>query len=130
MPQHQPEVVNAFNKPIKSLSPEQEGFRAFPITEAEKLGVELPGCTAIEEVRLGRHTLPNMIEHSVPIDTTDRNFKDIHLPTYVLDESNSGTPVLLRSLSSNDGHWQAGQTLYVKGTWADENPKGAKVKGS
>lgn len=114
-----PHVVERFGGTLQTIAPEDQGFRPFTVKNPEF--VEVPGCLGIEELRLGAHTMPAFEPHSVPIDSTLTNLKTIQIPMYGLVEGPSGHPVIRRSLNSNDGQWQVGAVIYVKGDWVDEN---------
>jgi len=109
--------VMPFEQPTREQSPEELGFRRFVVTNRDALA--LPGCTEVEEVRLGRAPVPAFELHSVPTDSTHRNFKTLRVHNYMLAQGDDGTPVLLRGLNSNDGKWQIGAEVYVRGEWGE-----------
>jgi len=111
-------TVQSFSQPMRALPLEAQGYRAFKITDPE--AIELPGCKAIHEVRMGNMVLPSTVSHSVPTDATHKNFETHEIPLYALVEGHDGTPLLLRSHMSNDGKWQTGHTVHVKGEWDDQ----------
>lgn len=110
-------VVNRFPQAIQTLSPEDQGFRQFIVTMPEY--IEVPGCRLIEELRVGAVTMPAFETHKYPTDSTHSNFKEIEIPMYALVQGPAGHPAIVRSLNSNDGRWQVGAIVYVKGEFGD-----------
>lgn len=114
----EPQTVNRFAPAMQTLSAEDQGFRQF--TAEESGYISTPGCLAIEELRLGLHPIPQYEDHQVPKDLTQKNFDTIRIPNYQLVEGPGGVTAVVRSLNSNDGRWQIGAVIYIKGRWADE----------
>ena len=113
--------VAAFRSPIAAESAEDLGFRQFVVTDVQ--AVEVPGCLEIEEVRLNGAQIPPFEDHSVPVDGTHKNFQTLRVGNYALVPGPKGEPILLRGLNSNDGHWQLGSTVAVKGKWEEKAKK-------
>lgn len=112
------EIPSAFHIPVQSLSPEDQGYRRIDVTEATEY-LEVPGLVEIDELKIGAYVVPAYEDHVVPIDTTETRFNTLRLRNYALSEVN-GKQCLLRGKNSNDGKWQAGAVLFVKGTWSDD----------
>lgn len=106
------------------VPPESEGFRKFVVDNPDF--IELPNCTAIEAVKMGGHDLEQVTVHYMPQDSTLQTLKPLNIYNWALDTS-GGKPVLLRGLNSNDGKWQVGAEVFVKGEWSDD--KGKKSDG-
>jgi hypothetical protein len=109
----------------RTLSLQEQGYRQFEITSAQE--VETPGLLEIEELvfgwnKNGHHSetmIPPYTEHKVPLDTTESRFQDVRYQNYALAENQDGVPVVIRGSSSNDGNWQVGGFLLIKGKWAE-----------
>ncbi len=83
-----------------------------------------PGLKKVNRVRVGATELPKSIKESVPTDLTHSKFEEHEFDMYQLDVDGTGTPVLLRSIKSNDGLWQDGVSVYIDGEW--EKPADGK----
>jgi len=118
--------INNFTRPVAPASLESQGFRSFDIVNADY--VELPNCLTVEEVRLNGRVIPEFHEQQVPTDTTHTRFETHRVRMYMLDADAAGHPALMRSQSSNDGKWQVGAKLHVRGTWADQKPAAKPAK--
>jgi len=64
--------------------------------------------------------IPPYVDERVLLDTTMKNFKDLRIPLYDLIEGPDG-PLLIRSMKSNDGNWQVGSVVAVRGEWSQES---------
>lgn len=104
--------VMPFPQAAGYINPESEGFKKFTVVNADF--VEVPGCSKVEVVKLGIHTIPPFEMHDVPRDATHSRFDTIKVYNYQLIDKD-GIPALLRGLNSNDGKWQVGATVYIKG---------------
>jgi hypothetical protein len=105
------ETIKPFDTIPRGPSPEIQGFKAFTVEDPD--GLPLPGYASVQEVRLGVQDIPESIDHRVPTDATHRNFKTLRVYNWTLHNG-----VLLRGANSNDGKWQKGATVWVKGTLA------------
>lgn len=82
--------------------------------------LRVPGCLAVEEVRVGALVLPDEHEYQVPVTLSDPPQIETRFePTYQLQHLDDGTPILLRNIHSNNGIWQSGAKVYVTGRWAE-----------
>jgi hypothetical protein len=81
-----------------------------PVTHVRVHGQDLPERRpfTVRDFRLTEDRLP-------PIATD--------MPMWLVVEGNDGTPVLMRSVCSNNGIWQKGATIAVWGTWSDIKPQ-------
>lgn len=82
--------------------------------------LRVPGLLAVEAVRVGNQDIPLFEEREYPKDAQQKRFETKQEPLIALDHADDGTPILLRSILSNDGMWQKGQPVYVTGEWADQ----------
>lgn len=115
-----PILINSFRTAVRPPSPEDLGFKSFVVTDAD--AVEIPGIVSIEELRLNGHTIPQYVDHKVPKDSTLQTFDTLRMANYRLEVGPRGVPVLERSQGSNDGKWQLGSVVMVKGEWEDDAP--------
>lgn len=113
-----PAVINLFPHQSAAVTDPNQGFRIFTVTRTQ--GVDLPGCVSLEEVRLNGHTIPPYVDEKVLDDLTFQNRSTVRVPLYHLVGGPNG-PMLVRSLKSNDGAWQMGATISVKGQWNDNS---------
>lgn len=82
--------------------------------------LRVPGLVTLEGVRVGPQSIPLTEDIEVPVDP-QHSRKEIQSVSLVkLEVTPDGEEVLLRSLLSNDGLWQAGAKIYVAGEWAKE----------
>lgn len=86
--------------------------------------LDAPGLKAVTEVRVGGQLLPASRTQTVIIDASGATETE-EVPLYRLIEGPRGT-ALQRSLVSNDGIWQAGETILVTGEWSAPKKSGAK----
>lgn len=112
------------NRTVSTFAPESPmsraakgDFRTFTVTRPD--GVDLPGCLTIDEVLLDGHPIPAFITEKVMVDATRKNHEHIDVPLYMVVDGPEG-PILQRSLKSNDGRWQVGSQVSIKGTWDDD----------
>lgn len=103
--------VKPFDVIPRGTSPESEGFKAFIVEDPD--GIALPGYVSVSAVKLGVNDMPQSQDHRVPTDGTHKNFKTLRVYNWQLHNG-----VLLRGANSNDGKWQKGATVWVKGTLA------------
>ena len=119
-----PTVIPAFATPKQTTPLRDQGFKQVLIKSTDY--VLVPGLVSVEEIRLDGQILPEYTDHSVPKDGTHKNFETIRLPNYQVTRDFRGESILQRGLNSNDGKWQPGSILAIKGVWADSNaPVGA-----
>lgn len=111
-------TINLFPNQAPAITDPLQGFRIFPITRSQ--GVDLPGCVSVEEVRLDGMVIPPYVDEKVLDDLTFQNRSSVRVPLYHLVGGPNG-PMVVRSLKSNDGAWQVGSTLSVKGVWSDNS---------
>ena len=112
-----PTVINTFRPHVQPSQMHDAGFRLFKVEDAQ--GVQVPGCLSISEVRLDGVVIPTSVQENWLKDTTFKNFERVEIPLYQLVQGPEG-PMIIRSLKSNDGLWQVGSVLAVRGEWADE----------
>lgn len=76
----------------------------------------VPGLISLATVRMGSVTFP---EHRIDQVIVDQNENRawLRLPMIALDRGPDGTPVLRRSMVSNDGNWQKDEAFLVSGEW-------------
>ena len=79
----------------------------------EKLRV--PGLTKILGVRVGKTTVPLDVTHQFPVNTNFAASLPMSMPLIRLDQDEDGCPVVLRALQSNDGLWQKGEKIVIRG---------------
>lgn len=89
--------------------------------------LKTPGLRVVISVRCGTAPIPLVIEQEFPEDQTLTRIVKRPTPLIRRELLLDGTPVLLRGVQSNDGIWQAGEPVYVRGEWDDAKPaKAAK----
>lgn len=89
--------------------------------------LSVPNLTEVLSVRVGKSDIPLSIQQESPTDHTGKRLIITNVPLVHLATSPEGEQILLRSVQSNDGIWQDGETIYVGGIWADDvEPKGRK----
>ena len=115
-----PQILNAFSAPTQRKTLNEQGFRQFEVVNADY--VLTPGLIEIDTLLLNGVLIPPYQDHTVPVDSTDKNFKTIRTPLYQVAENHNSQAVILRSLQSNDGKWQIGSVIAVKGTWQGDTP--------
>jgi hypothetical protein len=86
--------------------------------------LKLPGCVSITRVKVGTTELPPYVTNKFPLDADAKEHVSSDWPLYDLSTDETGTPVLVRSVQSNDGIWQEGVTISVTGEWAKAGGKG------
>jgi hypothetical protein len=89
--------------------------------------LKVPGLVRVEAVRVNAMDLPLQRVVEYRTDAAEGSAAErMTLPLVVVDRDEDGTPVLLRSMLSNDGIWQDGAKVYVTGEWdggAEEVPE-------
>ena len=113
-----PTVVNTFRPFVQPNQMHEAGFRLFRVEDPQ--GVQVPGCKSISELRLDGVVIPPSVQEEWLKDLTMKNFERVEVPLYQLVEGTEG-PMIIRSLKSNDGNWQVGSVLAVKGEWDGES---------
>jgi len=116
----EPQVINTFPLPAQT-SDQKANYVQFKVERSDS--VDVPGCTAIESLLLNGVEIPAFIDEKVPTDLTLRNFQPVRIPLYEIQDGPNG-PMLVRSSKSNDGRWQVGSIVSIKGTF--ETPVTAK----
>jgi hypothetical protein len=112
------QLVNTFKAPPVGSQETAANFKKFTVERSDF--IELPGCLSVTEIRLDGHIIPPYEDREVLANTTGAT-KPIRVQLYSLQDSIHG-PILMRSEQSNDGAWQAGSTIWVSGTWQDDQP--------
>lgn len=108
--------------PVQEAAKAQKGLTKFVGNGTASL--ELPGCKKVRRVFIGDQELPEKIEEVQPYE-----FGEIPKTSEQLMwklERDGGTPILLRSLKSNDGIWQDGQAVFIDGDF--EKPAAATTE--
>ena len=84
----------------------------------------VPGCKEIFGVRLGRLELPELIEYEVPDSKNYSKKLHVKMPMWELGVTEEGDTVLYRNIYSNDGYWQPGEKVYIRGVFeeVDDTP--------
>lgn len=116
-------MVQAIFHPLVNSAPDGpiSKFRTFVGDGTPQLIV--PGLLEVEAVRVGTVDIPLTLKEDVLVDLSEAAKTEEHEHEMIrLESSPDGTPVLLRSIKSNDGIWQPGVTVFVAGKWADEVP--------
>jgi len=85
------------------------------------LYLKVPGLRSLESVSCDGHTWPAKREVRYPVDLSDRR-ETMVLDMVHLTHLPDGTPVLLRSIVSNDGFWQAFANFDITGEWDEDVP--------
>lgn len=103
---------------LDALAPEEsaENTRQFDGDGTPYLKV--PGLMKVESVRIGKTSLPLEMEMEWPTDPSLTTIQKAMVPFVVLEHTEEGEAVLLRSMQSNDGIWQKGQKIFVTGAWS------------
>lgn len=81
----------------------------------------VPGCRQVDAVRVGNTAVPEFIDEEYPVGFDSNGVPSLEghrVPLYQLVETEDG-PALQRSVKSNDGIWQSGETVVVVGVWSD-----------
>jgi hypothetical protein len=86
------------------------------------LFLKVPGLKSLEAVYMGREQLHRTDVRRYPIDPNHTQFENDELPLVQFTHLPDGTPVLLRSVISNDGIFQSGFMFSVQGEWDDAVP--------
>jgi len=120
-------MVNPFLNPPRTVALESQGYKRFEITDTQFILV--PGCISIESVLLNTKPLPPYEDHVVPIDTTERHYDTLRVPNYQLFEGPNGME-LHRGLNSNDGRWQIGSVVMIRGEWDEDAVAEAANEGA
>ena len=89
--------------------------------------LKVPGLLKVEGIRVNFAELPLVEKREYPVDHTHQRLMTDEFPTVALEQAQDGTPVLLRSITSNDGLWQDGEPIYVTGEWDDAVPAPEKI---
>jgi hypothetical protein len=121
------------NKPSSSIfhpiagpnADEQQGknVRVFVVPAIPAVGtmeLYVPGCLKVTSVRIGNTFIPENLEYLAPDSQNFFKKLPVSLPAYAIDRNFEGKAVLRRNPISNDGVWQAGQTVYVCGEWEED----------
>jgi hypothetical protein len=87
--------------------------------------LKVPGLKKVTSVRIGRQDLPLEHTQDFPHPSNPKTTVSKTDPLVDLQFADDGTPVLLRSVQSNHGLWQAGVTVYVGGEWNDKKGSSA-----
>jgi len=86
------------------------------------LFLKVPGLKKLDAVHMGQHQLYRTEVRKYPIDPNHTQFETDELPLVQFTHLPDGTPVLLRSVITNDGVWQAFQPFVVTGEWDETVP--------
>lgn len=90
--------------------------------------LKVPGLKEVTSVRVGSADIPLSIEERVPTDPDAKLHQTVEVALIKLDKLEDGTPVLMRSVKSNNGMWQNGVAVYVGGKWSgDKEPTAPPV---
>lgn len=81
--------------------------------------LRVPGLKNLNSVQMGVMVMPLVFEMELPeYGRTDR-YITTEVPTVQVAQDSDETPVLMRSVYSNDGIWQKGAEIIVRGEWED-----------
>lgn len=83
--------------------------------------LKVPGLKKLEAVHIAGRPMPQSETISYPVDLGMRQ-ESIEVPLVHLTHLPDGTPVLLRNIISNQGHWQMGMEVAVTGEWDERVP--------
>lgn len=92
--------------------------------------LRVPGLIGLpDKVRVGATEIPARSPYALPDNrlTDNRPVHASDLPNFSRTEDVDGTPLLLRSMRSNDGIWQAGAPIAVWGDWEADADTGQAV---
>ena len=89
--------------------------------------LKVPGCRSVSRVLVGNIEIPAYITQKFPTDNDAKEHVATDWPLYDLSQDETGQPVLLRSVQSNDGIWQEGVEITVVGEWEPEVEKAANA---
>lgn len=92
--------------------------------------LKVPGLKEVTSVRVGTADIPLTMTEQVPIDVDARRHETHEIALIKLDKAPDGTPILLRSIKSNNGMWQAGVPVFVGGKWEGEKVAAPPVNSS
>ena len=81
--------------------------------------LKVPGLKEVTSVRVGTADIPLTMTEQVPIDVDAKRHETHEIALIKLDKAPDGTPILMRSIKSNNGMWQAGVPVFVGGKWGD-----------
>lgn len=81
------------------------------------LFLKVPGLKKLEAVFMGNENLHRTDVRRYPIDPNHTQFENDELPLIQFTRLPDGTPVLLRSVVTNDGIFQSGVYFSVQGEW-------------
>lgn len=126
----------AIFSPVVQAATPQEGTEVRSFVGDGTPYLPLPGCKSVSSVRVSGVEVPPFVENKFPVGQGDnQEFIRQLWPLYELSAAEDGTPVLLRSVQSNDGIWQQGAVVTIGGEWeaaepgsASEKPKGKAAK--
>ena len=89
--------------------------------------LKVPGLKSVSAVRVGTVEIPLDLEEEVLNDLSELQRTETHKHELIrLEQDADGSPILMRSIKSNDGMWQTGVTVYVAGEWATDKPAAKK----
>ena len=104
--------------PIEGLSQlEAQAANVRPFVGDGTPYLKVPRLRSVQSVRLGSQILPPTIKQEYPVDLSMTKLHAVEMPLYILQFQADGMPVLMRSIQSNDGVWQAGSPIFVQGDW-------------
>jgi hypothetical protein len=86
------------------------------------LFLKVPGLKKLEAVYMGNQQLHRTEVRRYPIDPNHTQFENDELPLIQFTHLPDGTPVLLRSVVTNDGVWQSQAFFSVQGEWDETVP--------
>lgn len=112
--------LELFSTPPKAVEGPKGTVRSFEGDGTPFLKV--PGLIKVRSVRIGTTEIPLTITEHYPIDLTENltNLEEHDVPLIKQDKLDDGTPILIRSIKSNDGFWQKGVEVHVDGSWSKE----------
>ena len=87
--------------------------------------LRVPGLKKLTAIKFGHTNVPLEQNLSFPSGRTTEAFAQkipVVWPLFSLSKDTDGTPVLLRSLNSNDGVWQQNMPVTVFGEWEAPKP--------
>lgn len=106
------------SNPARGVAKEDPNTRVF-VGNGGNL-IMVPGCVAVDSVRVGDQSLPAFLEEQYPMDGSEHpKMETVRLPLYQLIQTEDGA-ALQRSIKTNDGIWQGGVPVYVSGQWGGE----------
>lgn len=110
-------ILNDFKQQRVDVNDRSGEYRSFKVLNQDF--VSLPNCLSVEAVRLDGRVMPQYAHEHVLTDLTMKHFQAVDVALWGLVDGPE-TPILVRGTKSNDGNWQLGSIVSVRGTWADD----------